>query len=574
LKGKILPSFSIFCDDSKENIEPTDIHSQRNGEISTKDTFQSHKLSKLNIYQESTEELVGINSVNNDVENTETISLSCLRDSKSTPSFDNENGETVETMALLKFEKNDTSAKQSPSNKRLMIKSSKAFNIYREEKEKEDFSNYSKQDDGTVLTEDLIAFGDISHITPADADTISMLEGNMQHMTVSQNNASKNNVNYKTIHQRNTEESLQNLIDEAAKQQRRKCRNSSMNVTIFDRIKTMLPKGLRKVPKKGTEIDIGGFELIVKSFLGRGSNGTVLLCDCATSSRSSFALKVQSPVGCLAWEFEILRRLNLRVSKQKRNVRDKEEMIPYPQVLSFVAFSDGGVLGMTAGSDMGLNLVDLVNTYEEAIPELLAVYYTSKMLLHLETLHLRGKILHCDIKPDNWVLTGSRSCIDSGDCPIGSDLMLVDFGRALDLTEVGDEPFSIRLHGDIAAEDMQCAAMLQHKSWNIDFDTHGVCASAHILLFRCYMDTSRNDKSNRWEPKKKFRRYWQQELWQTFFDTLLNINCDDFNMKVSEYGRKISSVRENFERYLDKSNNRRQVESLLKKQTRKLYKRK
>ena len=56
---------------------------------------------------------------------------------------------------------------------------------------------------------------------------------------------------------------------------------------------------------------------------------------------------------------------------------------------------------MSAGSSSGINLLDMVNVYKlkkEPIPELIAIHYTSRMLLHTEILHAVGKILHNDVK--------------------------------------------------------------------------------------------------------------------------------------------------------------------------------
>ena len=122
---------------------------------------------------------------------------------------------------------------------------------------------------------------------------------------------------------------------------------------------------------------------------------------------------------------------------------------------------------MTAGSDSGMNLIDVVNTYKKLtgnVPELVAIYYTSRMLKHLESLHQDGKVLHCDIKPDNWVLTSSsKDRYNAGTNAVsGADLMLVDFGRSVDLEKVasrGSNLLQTQFKGNIAAEDMECVAM-------------------------------------------------------------------------------------------------------------------
>ena len=51
---------------------------------------------------------------------------------------------------------------------------------------------------------------------------------------------------------------------------------------------------------------------------------------------------------------------------------------------------------MTAGSDSGMNLIDVVNTYKKMtgnVPEIIAIYFTSRMLKHIEALHQDGKVL-------------------------------------------------------------------------------------------------------------------------------------------------------------------------------------
>merc|ERR1712113_1194938 len=107
-----------------------------------------------------------------------------------------------------------------------------------------------------------------------------------------------------------------------------------------------------------------------------------------------------------------LKKINKNDTSPIKVANPEKTQYPYPSPLSFVAFKDGGVLGMTAGSSSGLNLVDIVNIHRGSVPELIAIYYTSRMLLYLEFLHASGKILHCDVKPDNWVLT--QSCLMYG----------------------------------------------------------------------------------------------------------------------------------------------------------------
>lgn len=219
---------------------------------------------------------------------------------------------------------------------------------------------------------------------------------------------------------------------------------------------------------------------------------------------------------------------------------------------------------MTAASESGLNLVDVVNLYKsrlgENVPELLALHYTARMLCHVETLHWHGKILHCDVKPDNWVL-----CTSSG-VP-ASDLTLVDFGRAVDLKELareGSDALDIKLVGAASEKDMQCAAMRKDRPWSLDADTFGICASAHVLLFGTHIEVEQ-DRDRRWKPRQRFRRYWQVELWGELFDTLLNT---EEGMVIGSRPRSLKALRKQLEAYLDKQ--RHQVDEVLLRQARML----
>ena len=128
---------------------------------------------------------------------------------------------------------------------------------------------------------------------------------------------------------------------------------------------------------------------ILKKELGRGAYGTVLLMDGPTSK---IAIKAQSPTDSLAWEYEIMQRLENRLS-----LSGSSGMYNFPRPLSFLSMSDGGVLSMSAASESGFNLVDLSNFYKlkigETVPEILALHYTSIALKIIEKLHWHGKIL-------------------------------------------------------------------------------------------------------------------------------------------------------------------------------------
>jgi checkpoint serine/threonine-protein kinase len=206
---------------------------------------------------------------------------------------------------------------------------------------------------------------------------------------------------------------------------------------------------------------------------------------------------------------------------------------------------------MTAGSESGMNLIDVANTYKKImgnVPELIAIYYTSRMLRHLESLHEDGKVLHCDVKPDNWVLTPSQSRDAVGGC----DLMLCDFGRAIDLEKVtrqGEDPLRTLFKGSIAAEDMECGTMREGLPWGVDLDYFGLCASAFILLFGSHMEVVRDKSTGNWRLNKILRRYWQKDLWQSLFHSLLNFD-------LGSERKCLRDLRVAFDEYIDEDRSR------------------
>eukprot|EP00586_Coscinodiscus_wailesii_P019822 CAMPEP_0172517578 /NCGR_PEP_ID=MMETSP1066-20121228/286246_1 /TAXON_ID=671091 /ORGANISM="Coscinodiscus wailesii, Strain CCMP2513" /LENGTH=1458 /DNA_ID=CAMNT_0013299657 /DNA_START=234 /DNA_END=4610 /DNA_ORIENTATION=+ len=446
-------------------------------------------------------------------------------------------------------------------------KRKQAFNIFCEDTEKAHVGNsatIADQKDSLNVSISHNTFGGISPIKSVHAEYPPKLGDGKPIDSLKPKDAT----DYKGLHEEDVIWALDRAMEEAAKNM-----VFDSNVSrdtydwsglfkngggpIGDRRSLALPKALiQKTPKKGSQIELAGSTARVRHELGRGAYGVVMLCDIISegdSPRSSesnniVALKVQVPTRCLAWEYHILNKIEERVPQNKsssglqkcRLRRDKRTSkedfegspLPFPRPTYFAAYKNGAILGMTAGSTSGMTLVDVVNAHKISgggpVPELIALHYTSRMLNRLESLHWHGKILHCDVKPDNWVLTDSKSaCGTESTLVESSDLMLVDFGRAVDLTTVTEkriDPLDIRLYGDIAAQDFSCAAMRENGSWGADADTYGLCASALALLYGSYVDTIKDPTSGRWILQKPLRRYWNKNIWNTLFDTLLNPN--------------------------------------------------
>jgi hypothetical protein len=111
----------------------------------------------------------------------------------------------------------------------------------------------------------------------------------------------------------------------------------------------------------------------------------------------------------------------------------------------------------------------------------------------------------------------------------GSDVMLVDYGRSIDLSAVeqannpSDAGMGTMLLGAACPEEMMCVAMRQGLPWSFDADTFGICASAHVLLFGSHLEIAVNE-NKRWMPRETLHNDLQIDLWTYLFDTLLNLD--------------------------------------------------
>lgn len=123
--------------------------------------------------------------------------------------------------------------------------------------------------------------------------------------------------------------------------------------------------------------------------------------------------------------------------------------------------------------------------------------------------------------------------------------MLVDFGRAVDLTQFSDKCDDVRnmlLHGNACKDDMRCVAMRDGKPWSFDIDTYGILCTVHVLLHGSHMEI-RKGKDNNWRPISRLKRYWEQDLWTEIFNSLLNLD-DVSGAAIGSRARSLRALRE------------------------------
>ncbi|XP_056638959.1 mitotic checkpoint serine/threonine-protein kinase BUB1 beta-like isoform X1 [Diorhabda sublineata] len=259
--------------------------------------------------------------------------------------------------------------------------------------------------------------------------------------------------------------------------------------------------GVKKEP-----VVIGHEKYIVEKQLGKGTFGTVYkaldLGNCKT-----VAMKYQKPAN--KWEFYICRELQSRLAQHP--LRDRFMDIP------LAYFGDQASLIISEYIPGG-SLLDLANSYKQklgkSMKECLVIYFCKEMLQIIQAMH-HVRIIHADIKPDNFlVFVGPDNTVG---------LQLIDFGCSIDMTLF---PSNATFNRRVTTEDFVCCEMLDGRPWNYHTDLFCIAASAHVLLFDSYIKLQKRD--NLWSIQQRFPRYLKVDLWNMFFSSLLNQQVSRF----------------------------------------------
>ncbi|XP_069178284.1 LOW QUALITY PROTEIN: mitotic checkpoint serine/threonine-protein kinase BUB1 [Procambarus clarkii] len=232
-------------------------------------------------------------------------------------------------------------------------------------------------------------------------------------------------------------------------------------------------------------------------------------------------LKVQKPA--CPWEFYICHELRNRLKSCAYTANMLDSVM---RINRGYFFTNGSIL-VNQYHKYG-TLLDVVNGYKTAgksIPEEIAMYFIIEVLSVLEALH-SCSIIHADVKPDNFLIREIPKINKSAttpaemfaECPVS--LKLIDFGRSIDMKRF---PQGTTFTEKVTTEGFTCCEMRDGQPWTYQTDLYGVAAIAHCLLFGNYMEIVKLPNS-KWNIKNPvFKRYWQKDLWQMLFSTLLNV---------------------------------------------------
>lgn len=280
----------------------------------------------------------------------------------------------------------------------------------------------------------------------------------------------------------------------------------------------------------------------IRAELGQGGYAIVYLAE--SSAGHVNALKIEKPAS--VWEYYILKQIESRLS-------NSEILKSIIQVDSLHYFLDESYLVLNYANQG--TVLDLINSMDgQPVDELLCMFISIELMKIIEKIHQVG-IIHGDLKPDNCMIR-FESCTNLG--PYNSQsldgwdskgIFLIDFGRSFDLTLF---PPGTRFKSDWKTDQQDCSQMRLGQPWTFEADYYGLAGIIHSLLFGKFIDTIRLP-NNQYRLRNTFKRYWEKNIWENVFDTLLNSSNEKFGpLPIIP---RIRTLRGSLEKYLDYENN-------------------
>ncbi|CAD6998797.1 unnamed protein product [Ceratitis capitata] len=253
-----------------------------------------------------------------------------------------------------------------------------------------------------------------------------------------------------------------------------------------------------------------GVQFNMDKEVGRGSYGSVYKATDANTG-NVVALKFQKPPN--TWEIYICDQVLKRVKTSS--------ILPGLMDISVAIIAPNASIIATEFSPFG-SLLDINNKIRQAttkvMHESLVMHFSAQICNIIHHLHT-NKIIHADIKPDNFLLMR----IPSTDYHYPS-LRLIDFGCAIDMT-LFPEPETTKFRKVIQTDGFTCIEMQEGRPWSYETDLFCIAGTVHVMLLGEYMQLQK--RTGVWDIKQKLPRYLKKHVWTKFFNDMLNINSTD-----------------------------------------------
>jgi hypothetical protein len=263
---------------------------------------------------------------------------------------------------------------------------------------------------------------------------------------------------------------------------------------------------------KGATVNLGGETFKILKFIAQG--GFARIYKTQGEDGKKYAIKLEMP-SC-PWEVYICKSLSCRLP---------QEMQPFVMSIRD-AFIFSNASAIVYDYYPMKTLLDLANSYKQdstSMDGMLVAFVGVQIAEILNYVH-QAKIIHADIKPDNFVIVDQMS----SDLPnlqyMKPFVKLIDWGRAIDMSYYPHQTFK----GRAGTNGFDCHEMQEGRPWTYQTDFFGYVGTMHVLMFNTYMKTFYHGSRSVYIFTEQLkRRYPLCETWTSIFREFLNIpSCD------------------------------------------------
>ena len=324
-------------------------------------------------------------------------------------------------------------------------------------------------------------------------------------------------------------------------------------------------------PDEVVNLNLDGDRYDISSKLGEGSFGAVFLAtDVAAfqhledegqdaENLSKVAIKVVKPV--MVWESYALDliRQNVDPFVLPSIIKPHTLYIYGDESYLVLDYSHHGTLLEAVNRAADVRIGHSLGGMPSTIPgmdEMLVMFFAVELLRTVEGLHRAG-FIHGDLKIDNCMVRldpSPPSGLEPQYDPSGAGgwstkgIHLIDFGRTIDTKQF---PLGQQFTTDWKVDKRDCLEMRQKIPWTYETDYYGLVGIVYCLLFGKYMEMPvlKEDSDGRAIQKlpATLRRYWKVDIWEPFFDMLLNPHQFGTELPIVD---ELSSMRRRMEAWL------------------------
>uniref|UniRef100_A0A915AED1 Protein kinase domain-containing protein n=2 Tax=Parascaris univalens TaxID=6257 RepID=A0A915AED1_PARUN len=265
----------------------------------------------------------------------------------------------------------------------------------------------------------------------------------------------------------------------------------------------------------GVNVVLGGERFELQALIGEG--GFAKVYKSLSEDGKTYAIKYEVP-SC-RWEVYMCEQLRLRLPRT---------MLPTVMTIrdAYIYANASAIVYQYHPHGSLLDMINGITKERKTCSGLLVVYLSWQMARILKAVHEK-KLIHGDVKPDNFMISGCLHENTPLDEIMQSDsyvLKLIDWGRGIDMAALRNRTFK----GRAGTDTFDCMEMLDGRPWTYQTDFFGFISTIHVLIFGKYMETHKNERTGRYGMTSVLKRRWQQrDVLQDIFDMCLNIpDCD------------------------------------------------